>query len=197
MVFSVLACWPEINSRYGTQGEESRFSPLRISHRTRKPQHLLGVFATLIHTKLLNTLKKMNKKSPAPRRLARRLALQAIYQWQLTNTSPDEIEKQFLTHESLDKVDVPYFLELLRNVPKQVETLDAHMRPILDRPISDLNPIELAVLRIGLYEITHRPDVPYRVVIDEGLRLTKTFGTVEGFKYVNAILDKLAKILRP
>lgn len=138
----------------------------------------------------------MHKKSPAPRRLARRLALQAIYQWQLTSMLPVEIEAQFIAAETLDKVDVTYFLELLRNIPKQAEALDGHMRHILDRPINDLNPIELAVLRIGLYEIVNRLDVPYRVVIDEALRLAKTFGTVEGFKYVNAILDKVARALR-
>lgn len=138
----------------------------------------------------------ISKKSPSPRRFARRLALQALYQWQLTAALPFEIEAQFIAAGSLEKVDVPYFLELLRNIPKQVEILDGHMRPILDRPIADLNPVELAILRIGLYEMVNRLDVPYRVVIDEALRLAKTFGTVEGFKYVNAILDKVAKVLR-
>lgn len=140
--------------------------------------------------------KTMHKKSPAPRRLARRLALQAMYQWQLSGAHPGEIEAQFMLLENLEKVEVSYFLELLRNIPKQVEALDGHMRPLLDRPISDLSPVELSVLRIGLYEIVNRLDVPYRVVIDEALRLAKTFGTVEGFKYVNAILDKVAKKLR-
>jgi N utilization substance protein B len=138
----------------------------------------------------------MNKKSPAPRRLARRLALQALYQWHLTALPPIEVEAQFVANESLDKVDTPYFLELLRNIPKHIALLDGHMEPLLDRPIADLNPVELTVLRIGLYEIVYRLDVPYKVVIDEGLRLAKAFGTVEGFKYVNAILDKVAKKLR-
>jgi N utilization substance protein B len=138
----------------------------------------------------------MNKKSPAPRRLARRLALQAIYQWQLTDTPPKEIEVEFIENTVLDKTDTPYFLELLRNIPKHIEELDGHIKPVLDRPMSDLNHIELALLRIGLYEIVYRLDVPYRVVIDEALRLAKTFGTVEGFKYVNAVLDKVARKLR-
>jgi len=138
----------------------------------------------------------MNKKSPTPRRLARRLALQAIYQWQLTAMSACDIEAQFISWESLENVDVPYFLELLRDIPKQADSLDDHMKPLLDRPITDLNPVELAVLRIGIYELAYRPDIPYRVVIDEALRLAKTFGTVEGFRYVNAILDKVAKKMR-
>lgn len=138
----------------------------------------------------------MNKKSPTPRRLARRLALQAIYQWQLTDLAPQIIETQFIANTSFDTIDAPYFLELLRHIPKQVADLDKHMRPILDRPINDLNPVELAVLRIGMYELINHLEIPYRVVIDEALRLAKTFGTVEGFKYVNAVLDKMARKLR-
>ncbi len=136
------------------------------------------------------------KYTPTARRLARRLALQAIYQWQLGQMPPAQIEAQFLQTQVLDKVDVPYFLELLRNIPKSVQLLDSHIRPVLDRPLEDLNPIELAIIRIALYELVHCPQVPYRVVIDEALRLAKTFGAVEGFKYVNAVLDKIARKLR-
>lgn len=148
--------------------------------------------------KLNDSKKVMIRKSPAPRRFARRLALQALYQWHLTALPLQEIEAQFIanTHTTFDKVDMPYFLELLRSIPPQAEILDAHMQPILDRPIADLNAVELTILRIGSYELAHRLEIPYRVVIDEALRLAKTFGTVEGFKYVNAILDKLAKKLR-
>ncbi|HVV68126.1 MAG TPA: transcription antitermination factor NusB [Gammaproteobacteria bacterium] len=138
----------------------------------------------------------MSKKSPAPRRLARRLALQAIYQWQLASTSSLEIENQFLQDCPLDKVDVPYFLELLRGVVNCCESLDAHMKPALDRDIGQLNPVELAILRIALYEFVHRMDIPYRVVIDEALRLAKTFGAIEGYKYVNGVLDNVARSLR-
>jgi N utilization substance protein B len=148
--------------------------------------------------KLNDSKKAMIRKSPAPRRFARRLALQALYQWQLTALPVHEIEAQFVanTHTTFDKVDMPYFLELLRSIPPQIEILDAQMQPILDRPLQDLNVVELTILRIGSYELAHRLEIPYRVVIDEALRLAKTFGTVEGFKYVNAILDKLAKKLR-
>lgn len=139
------------------------------------------------------------KKNPSPsqRRKARRLALQAIYQWQLSNVSPAAIEVQFLENQPLEKTDVPYFLELLRGVTESAEIMDGHMQPVLDRPVKDLNPIELAILRMAIFELINRFDIPYRVVIDEALRLAKTFGAWEGYKYVNAVLDRLAKTLRP
>lgn len=136
------------------------------------------------------------KTSPTARRLARRLALQAIYQWQLSEQPALEIEQQFIATQSLDKADVPYFLQLLRQVTANITTLDGYFVPVLDRPVAELNPIELAVLRIAVYELSHALEVPYRVVIDEALRLTKTFGAVEGFKYVNAVLDRVARQLR-
>lgn len=133
---------------------------------------------------------------PNARRKARRLALQALYQWQLSNMLPADIEQQFLSDQPLSKVDVPYFLELLRGVPKNLALIDEKLTPVLDRPIAELNPVELAILRLGIYELTHRLDIPYRVIIDEALRLAKTFGAIEGFKYVNAVLDKIARSLR-
>ena len=138
----------------------------------------------------------MTKKSPSPRRLARRFALQALYQWKISETPTAQIELEFIASKSLHKIDVPYFLDLLHQIPKCVNSLDDLMKPILDRPIDELNPIELTILRMGIYEILHRPNVPYRVIIDEALRLSKTFGTVQGFKYVNAILDRIAKKIR-
>lgn len=137
------------------------------------------------------------RPSSNARRKARRLALQAIYQWQLSQTSITDIEQQFLENSALTRVDVPYFLELLRSIPKCISSLDAIMEPILDRPITDLNPVELAILRIAICELLHQPDIPYRVVVDEALRLAKAFGAVEGYKYINAILDKSARQLRP
>ncbi len=137
-----------------------------------------------------------NKASPSQRRKARRLALQAIYQWQLSGHTTSEIEAQFLEDQVSDKVDIPYFLELLRGVPLVFAELDAQMHPFLDRPLDNLNPIELAILRIAIYEFLHRLDIPYRVVIDEALRLAKAFGAQEGYKYVNAILDQVAKVSR-
>lgn len=138
----------------------------------------------------------MTKSSPTTRHNARRLALQAIYQWQVAQTPMSDIEHQFIQENRLDKVDVDYFLQLLREIPACVQQLDELMLPVLDRPLADLNPVELAVLRLALFELTHRIDIPYRVVIAEALRLTKTFGAIEGFKYVNAILDRIAHQVR-
>lgn len=139
----------------------------------------------------------MNRKpSPTARRLARRLALQAIYQWQLSEHPAVEIEQQFIATQPLGKADVPYFQQLLRQVTANISSLDAHFTPVLDRPINELNPIELAILRIATYELQHALEIPYRVVIDEALRLAKTFGAVEGFKYVNAVLDRVARQIR-
>ncbi len=136
------------------------------------------------------------KSTPTTRHNARRLALQAIYQWQVAQTPINEIEQQFLSESRLDKVDVDYFLQLLREIPPCSSQLDELMQPVLDRPMADLNPVELAVLRIAIFELLHRIDIPYRVVIDEALRLAKTFGAIEGFKYVNAILDRVARQVR-
>jgi len=139
----------------------------------------------------------MNKKpNPTARRLARRLALQAIYQWQFSEQTAQEIERQFIDTHDLTKADVAYFLQLLHGVINEVASLDSYFTPWLDRPLTELTPIELAVLRLGVYELRLCLNVPYRVVIDEALRLTKTFGTVEGFKYVNAVLDRVASQLR-
>lgn len=137
-----------------------------------------------------------SKMSPAARRKARYFALQALYQWQLSGNDLADIEVQYLTDNDMKRVDTPYFRELLHGVPQHLDTLDEKMADILDRPLKELDPIELAVLRIGIYELTYRPDVPYRVVINEALELAKLFGAEDGYKYVNGILDKVAQQLR-
>jgi len=130
------------------------------------------------------------------RHRARKLAVQAIYQWQMTQDSIDQITSQFLTEVNPKKVDLNYFSEIVNGVAKYVIELDHQMQPVLDRAVSSLDMVELAVLRLALYELIHRLDVPYKVVINEALNLTKIFGSVDGFKYVNGVLDKLAKRLR-
>ena len=85
---------------------------------------------------------------------------------------------------------------MLHTIPTKVNTLDEIIEPFLDRPISDLNPIELIILRMGVYELADRPDIPYRVIINECLELAKKFGAEEGYKYVNGVLDKVARKLR-
>ena len=132
----------------------------------------------------------------AARRRARRLVLQALYQWTLAQTDLEEIEQQFFSLKLKDEVDIAYFHELLFNIPKNIETIDQAFLPYLDRKISELNPIELISIRMGVYELLYREDIPYKVVINEALELNKIYGAVEGYKYVNGILDKVAQSVR-
>lgn len=124
------------------------------------------------------------------------MAVQALYSWQIADQPVSDIEAQFRTDNDFAKVDGAYFHELLTGVPRNLTELDEHLGLVLDRPFKDVDPIELAILRIGVYELTRRIDVPYRVVINEGIEMAKTFGATDGHKYVNGILDKLAPRLR-
>jgi N utilization substance protein B len=134
-----------------------------------------------------------NATSPAARHNARRYALQAMYQWQLAGTALEIIEAEFLRFHIDKKFDLEYFKELIHGVPEQKTDLDKEIREFTARPLAEIDPVELAVLRISIYEILRRPDVPYRVIINEALELTKKFGSVEGYKFVNGILDKIAR----
>lgn len=138
-----------------------------------------------------------NKFNPHNRRRARRYALQALYQWQISGNDIADIEQHFLQDYDMAKVEVSYFQELLHEIPKHISELDAMFQPLLDRKVSELDPIETVTLRMGTYELLKRLDIPYKVAIDEAVELTKTFGTVDGYKYVNAVLDKVAQKSRP
>lgn len=137
-----------------------------------------------------------HKVSPSARRKARRFAMQALYQWHISSNNLTQIEAEFMVDNDMVKVDTEYFKDVLHGVPRELSKLDAAITPYLDRDISDLTPIELTILRIGVYEFSHRIDVPYKVVINEGVELSKKFGASEGHKYVNGLLDKLAQKLR-
>lgn len=128
-----------------------------------------------------------------PRSRARRAALQALYQWQLSGQSPGEVETQFVAEQPLEHVDMDYFQLLLRNVPPNSDELDEVLIASLDRPVSQLDQIEKAILRIGAFELLYCPDVPWKVVINEGVELAKSFGAEQSHKYVNGILDKVAR----
>ncbi|MGI3132105.1 transcription antitermination factor NusB [Halopseudomonas pachastrellae] len=130
------------------------------------------------------------------RRKARSLALQALYAWHMADLPVSDIEAQFRTDNDFSKVDGAYFHELLTGVPRNLGDIDGELGVVLDRDIKELDPIELAVLRIGVYELLKRIDVPYRVVINEAIEMAKSFGATDGHKYVNGILDKLAPRLR-
>lgn len=130
------------------------------------------------------------------RSLARHKAVQALYQWQVSRQDMNEIDAQFSEEQDMRKVDIAYFQELLHQVPKHLEELDAQIAPALDRTLAEVDPVERAILRIGAYELQFRPDVPYRVVINEAVELAKVFGGEQGYKYVNSVLDKVARNLR-
>ncbi len=131
----------------------------------------------------------------AQRRKARRVILQALYQWIITNDAPAGIAKQY-QEDTPGKIEWEYFNEVFPEIPKCVEILDEHLNPLLDRKPEALDPIEKSLLYLGCYELAFRIDVPYRVVINECVELAKVFGATDGHKYINGVLDKLAKKLR-
>jgi N utilization substance protein B len=138
----------------------------------------------------------MSKINLAARHKARHFALQALYQWQLTRDTIANIKQQFATDSYFKKVDLDYFSELLTEIPKQISNLDQQLTPFLDRVLNQLDPIELVILHIAAYELYHRLDVPYRVVINEAVKLAKVFGGDESYKYINGVLDRVAKVAR-
>ncbi|RTE85559.1 MULTISPECIES: transcription antitermination factor NusB [Gammaproteobacteria] len=133
---------------------------------------------------------------PAARRKARRLAIQAVYSWQLSENSVTDIEAEFLTDNDVSKVDVEYFQDLLKGVAKQVSSLDEALTPFTDRPFSELDQIERAILRVAAYELKQRLDVPYKVVMNEAIELAKAFGADDSHRFVNGVLDKAVDTLR-
>lgn len=134
--------------------------------------------------------------TPKERHKARFFALQALYQWELSKNSIADIKERMLSQYSASKWDRDYFEDIIQQVAGDADKLDQEFSPLLDRALSELDPVELTVLRIGTYELLSRTDVPYKIVIDEAVRLAKTFGAEGSYKYVNGVLDKLAKRLR-
>jgi len=132
----------------------------------------------------------------AQRRKARRLVLQALYQWLMAGLDPKAITKQF-REETPGKVDWDYFEEVFSEIPNSAQKLDESLAPLLDRDLAALDPIEKSLLYLGAFELTNRIDVPYRVVINECVELAKVFGATDSHKYINGVLDKLAPTLRP
>ncbi|WP_068829065.1 transcription antitermination factor NusB [Pseudomonas sp. BMS12] len=132
----------------------------------------------------------------AQRRVARSLAMQALYQWHMAGQSLNEIEAQFRVDNDFDGVDGAYFHEILTGVARNKTEIDEAFGAFLDIPLEELDPVELAILRLSTWEMSHRVDVPYRVVINEGIELAKVFGATDGHKFVNGVLDKLAPKLR-
>ncbi|OGI40265.1 MAG: hypothetical protein A2140_02955 [Candidatus Muproteobacteria bacterium RBG_16_62_13] len=139
---------------------------------------------------------RAEKANLGPRHRARQAAVQAIYQWQLTEQSPDRIEEHFILDHEMRDVDMDYFHHLVLEIPLHHSELDDHIAPHLDRNLADVDPVERAILRLGAFEFEFHPEIPYRVILNEAVELAKTFGAEHGHKYVNAILDKVAAKLR-
>ncbi|HEX7011989.1 MAG TPA: transcription antitermination factor NusB [Steroidobacteraceae bacterium] len=131
------------------------------------------------------------------RSVARKLAMQALYQWQLTQQPAKEIEQQFLENEESAGADKEYFSELLNECIARHRELTAALEPFLDRPLDQLDPVEAGILMIGMFELKFRVDIPYRVVINEAVDVCKRFGATDAHKYVNAVLDRAARAVRP
>ena len=130
------------------------------------------------------------------RRRAREFALQGLYQWQLAKTDPATIERQLAEAKGFDKIDAGYFRALLQGAITAAPELEQAIAPHLDREFSRLSPVERGILMLAGYELAHRPDVPYRAVINEAVELAKSYGGTDGYKFVNGVLDKLAAQLR-
>lgn len=141
--------------------------------------------------------KRSGRINPArARSQARRCVMQALYQWQLTEQSFSEILAQFIERDEYKTADPGYFHELLSGAIEHQQTLSAKVGEFADRPWVQMDPIERAVLLLGMYELIHRLDVPYRVVVNEAVELTKQFGATDGYKYINALLDRVARDIR-
>lgn len=128
---------------------------------------------------------------------ARRLAVQALYQWDMSAISIEKVLEQFVNDPAqLKKVDSKYFKAIILGIAKQIEEIDQKITPLIDRELGGLDPVEHAVLRIGLYELIYHPTLSYKVVLNESIELAKRFGADQSYKYINGVLEKAAKIHR-
>lgn len=136
-------------------------------------------------------------RARSARRLSRLISVQGLYQWLLAREEPGAIEAYARESEDFAQADEAYFKDCLYGVLGQAEALQAEILPALDRPAAQVSPVEQAILLLGAYELKSHPEVPFRVVINEGVELAKSLGGNEGHRYVNGVLDRLAGQLRP
>jgi len=136
------------------------------------------------------------ERGSGARAVARKLALQALYRWQINACPWQDLEQEFADDPDMARADAGYFRALIQGVCDQREAIDAALAPLLDRKPAELDPIEHALLLIGSYELQHRPDVPFRVVIHEAVGLARRFGATDGHKFVNGVLDRAARLWR-
>ncbi len=134
-----------------------------------------------------------------PKQLSRARVVQALYQWLVSGDDIGEIEEQFLSKKEPYppyKISKAFFSNLFLNIPKNISLLDEIIKPSLDRSIDELGLTEHAVLYVGTYELKFQPEVPYKVVINEAVELTKLYGADGSHKLVNTVLDKIAREIR-
>ena len=139
---------------------------------------------------------KSTRANPGARRKARHYAVQALYQWEMAGASLSKIEAEFIADNDMNHVDVEYFRDILKGVPNNLTELDEMLVPCLSRGMEEVTPVEKAILRLAAFELAHRIDVPYKVVINESVELSKKFGATESHKFVNGALDQLAQTVR-
>ncbi len=133
----------------------------------------------------------------AARRRARAVLIQALYQWQVSGEDPADIRVQFIDKRGIGRADVEYFRELMHAIPAAVGRLDGFIEPLLQRSVALVDPVERAILRLACYELEQRWEVPARVIIDEAIELAKRYGAEQGHRFVNGVVDRLARRLRP
>lgn len=136
-------------------------------------------------------------KSPGARSRARELIVQTLYQRQISGHDVVELLRQFHERPDYARVDKAYYDNALKAICAETDMLEKSIQEYADRPLAQLDPVERGILLLGFYELKEQPDVPYKVVINESVNLTKRFGAVDGHKYINAVLDRAAAKLRP
>lgn len=127
---------------------------------------------------------------------ARKAAVQALYQWDLTSQEAHEIEHAFRQINDVQNIDRKYLREVLREIPAHKQELEELVSPHLDRDFAQLDPVERAILRIGAYELSRKDDVPTKVILNEMIELAKTFGADHSYKFINGVMDKMAQAVR-
>ena len=136
------------------------------------------------------------ERNSGARTVARKLALQALYRWQLNACEWQDLLQEFASDPDMRRADAEYFQGLIAAICRTHDELDAALAPLLDRKPAELDPVEHALLLIGSYELQHRPEVPFRVVINEAVNLARRFGATDGHKFINGVLDRAARLWR-
>ncbi|OIZ97947.1 N utilization substance protein B [Rickettsiella grylli] len=138
-------------------------------------------------------IQKSKKNNFKAKQRARRFAVQAIYQWQLTQETFSVIQTKFLAQEEMKSVDTAYFTLIVQGILNDHELLDRYLQPFIDRPLCQLDWVEWAILRLGTYELLNCSEIPYKVILNEAIELAKMFGATDSYKYVNGILHRIAE----